>query len=420
MDSCSYSFVSNIGNCPFLLGQAVNNEAHLAFMRPLLKASAIGAPGIYWVGLQLIRVAHIERFGPIRNIKCIPLVPPEPRWWIYTCDLARTPAGTLYSPYHFGAAGASVDPEEALRRALGEAVERYCGMHLVKDYDVILADFKENKISKQFPRCAKDESCPDSFKGLEPSLALPHVKINSLTDNEKVLVPVDYVHLNLSMPQSNKPVTLPISTGLAFYTSLDMAIWKGLCEVAERDAMMLMWWNKINSPEIRFDRGKDLLPEQIATRIHRINQVGLTVKLFDITSDFYISTVFCVVSGRCYPYFVTGAACNPNPVIACTKAIDEAVSIRLSLRHDKWSREIPSLNDFKWLRNLDQHMTLYANWKNTPAFDFLLNQNNEYLSFENFINQPWWNPPANKDELILFAKHLKNNGLTVLWAELTT
>lgn len=358
-----------------------------------------------------------DRFGPILKLWGVSMLPPNPRWWVYGCDLARLPVNTWFSQEHFGAAGASIDPNEALQRSLGEALERYSGLSESFPADHVLLRPADNPIVEMFPICASHEECPPAFKVARLKKQVTHVRMNRLSDDSEALVPANHVHLGFSPRPPEPMVTLPISTGLAFHTHLPAAIWSGLCEVAERDAMMLAWWTR--RPLRRIDLNTARLPESLMIRLERLNEVGLTAHLFDMTTDFRVPSVFCLVTGEQYPYVIAGAACNSNPVSACAKAIDEGASARLVTNGDKWPRDIPSTKAFGWVRQLEHHIMLYAGWRSCPAFDFLWHSESHPLPFEEFVQADWWQAPAGMVELKTIAAKLEDLGLTVLWSDVT-
>lgn len=359
-----------------------------------------------------------DRYGPIKRILPIHLLPPEPRWWIYTCDLARAPVGTWFSQAHFGASGASVDPNEALRRALGEAVERYSAMNARGSQADTYYPPADMEISDRFPACAPNEPSSKRFKGLrnvtEP---VPHVTVRRLSNDSSESIPSAYIYPT-PPPASDGPlVTLPISTGLAFQRDVHNAIWRGLLEVIERDAMMLMWWTSKRVPEIKFYDSE--IPEIVDTRIERLRTANLAARMFDITSDIRMPTVFCVITGAQYPYFTVGASTHEDPAVACSKAIDEATSIRVSVRFDKWSNDVSTRENFDWVQRLEHHMLLYADWPRSPAFAFLLEQNQLRISFDEFAANVRWRCPQNLEELASYAAQLESDGLSVLWTDVT-
>jgi ribosomal protein S12 methylthiotransferase accessory factor len=360
-----------------------------------------------------------SRFGPLRNLVGFRLSHPNPAWWLYTCDLARAPIGMWYSPYPAGAAGTSTYPSEALQRALGEAVERYSALNAMDCVALASLTAGESPLLDRFPICAEEELCPSSFRrSLPPDLPISHASVQCLTDNEEILIPAAFVHLGFTPTPPEPMVTLPISTGLAFHSDLQMALWNGLCEVAERDAMMLMWWTRHPVPEIASEPVD--LPYILADRVTRLRRVGLAVHFFDMTSDFRVPTVFCIVSGSQYPYWVTGASCRSDPIAACAKALDEAISVRVSVQNQRLFGDLsPYVARFDWVHSLEQHSLLYANWKSSLALDFLLHQEAAPLSFATFAEQTWWQAPRTMADLVEIGGQLQRMGLTVLWTELT-
>lgn len=356
-----------------------------------------------------------ERFGPVQSLGGSRLDPPDPDWWIYSCRLTRTPPGSLYLGTSANAGGTSTSREEALRRTLGEAVERYSGLTSHLHAELTRASLEGAGVLSRLPTCAPDEPCLPTFRALDVALPLTHARVRSLADWSERLLPAAYVHLGFT-PLSGEPhVTMPISTGLAFHSDLSAALWSGLCEVAERDAMMLMWWTRRAAPEIVCDGAR--LPWALSERLERLRRVGLRARFFDITTDFRVPTVFCVLRGERYPRLVAGAACRADPAAACAKALDETVAVRLLLRRRE-DRELPGVNAFEWVRQLEDHARLYADARMEPAFDFLL-RSGAFVPYEAFAAGPWWAEPASLDALRARAAALADLGLTVLWADVT-
>jgi len=241
--------------------------------------------------------------------------------------------------------------------------------------------------------------------------------MQQLSNGLEVYVPAGHVHLGFS-PSSPEPmVTLPISTGLAFNSELSRAIWSGLCEVAERDALMLAWWNRRSLPKIELTNTR--LPELLAERLARLHCVGLAAHLFDMTTDFRVPSVLCLVTSDSYPFVVAGTACHADPVLACAKAIDEGASARFVTNGTAWSRDIPSFTDFSWVSHLEDHIMLYASWEGSPAFDFLLHSGSPALSFDKFVRTDWWPTPSSQPTLESLAGKLDELDLTVLWRDVT-
>ncbi|MFJ6994002.1 YcaO-like family protein [Streptomyces sp. NPDC003090] len=312
-----------------------------------------------------------------------------------------------------GSAGTSINPDEALRRALGEAVERYSSLDFYRFIDPILMAPSEGPA--RLPICANIENCPAYLKDLSMVGSVPHVLMENLADGAPYPVPAAWSQLGFRNKPDEVCISLPISTGSAFDFNLSHAIWKGFCEAVERDSMMLMWWLRLVPRRLSL---RDFLPEPLTRRIGNLQRVGLTAHIFDITSDVNIPTIFCLLCGPSFPFVTAGAGCNCDPLDACTKSIDEAVSVRVSADWDYWSHQIPSLDDFDWVRHLDDHMMLYASWRESPAIDFLLNSPDE-VSFTELRDREWLEEPADMRAMRTAAQTLARRGLTVLWQDQT-
>jgi len=347
------------------------------------------------------------------------LTRPEPAYWLFGAELARTPVGSWFSEGGpNGAAGTSIDAEEALVRCLGEIAERYSAMTAPIDGRLCRVD---PELMARLPRCARDEHCPPTFRGELPEMPVTHVPVSRLVDGAQVEMPAGYVH-QAFQSRGEPLLTTPISTGLAFDPSLETAIWRGLCEVAERDAMMLTWWQRRPAPEIdmglRSAAGAAQLPARLADRLERIEAASMSARFFDITTDFGIPTVFCVLDSDDFPYRIVGACCRHDLGAACMKAVDEAVAVRQVIGEpDAFCP--PSLHEFDWITQLDEHAQLYAHGHLAHAFDFLLESSTAPMSFADTAARPGLRRSNWSQDLQAVARDLEAVGLTVLWTDVT-
>jgi ribosomal protein S12 methylthiotransferase accessory factor len=347
------------------------------------------------------------------------LAQPEPAYWLFGAELARTPVGNWFAEGGpTGAAGTSIDADEALVRCLGEIAERYSALTAPIAGTLRRAD---PELMARLPRCAPDENCLPTFRGGTPDSPVTHVPITRLADDSGIEIPAGYVH-QAFQTRGEPMLTLPISTGLAFDPSLETAIWRGLCEVAERDAMMLTWWQRRPAPEIdmslRSDDPAAQLPAQLVDRLQRLDAVSLSARFFDITTDFGVPTVFCVLDSEDFPYRIVGACCRNDLGSACMKALDEAVAVR-QVVHDPDPFTPPSLQDFDWITQLDEHAQIYAHGHLAEAFDFLLDSDTAPVSFADTATRTDRRQPHWSDNLPAAARDLEASGLTVLWADVT-
>jgi ribosomal protein S12 methylthiotransferase accessory factor len=359
------------------------------------------------------------RYGPVLSLRGQRLSSPEPAFWLFGAELARMPVGSWFAAGESpGAAGTSIDAEEALVRCLGEIAERYSAMTAPIDGTVRHVD---SELVDRLPRCAVDERCVPSMRGQMPATPVTHLTMNRLADGAPVDIPAGYVHL--AFRAVDEPLlTTPISTGLAFDPSLETAIWRGLCEAAERDAMMLMWWRRRTVPEIDMDwhagaptRG---VPVYLSERLLRLEAAGLKARFFDITSDFVAPTVFCVLDSDDFPYRIVGACCRDDFGTACAKALDETVSVRQMMHADEpftLTRE----HGFDWVTELEDHARIYAHGHLAEAFDFLLDSDRSPVSFDDAAAGYRVRQPGSWHELVTLAGDLQRRGLTVFWTDVT-
>lgn len=351
------------------------------------------------------------RYGPILDVNRQRLGGSEPSWWLCTTSLARFPIGSPFNESPPTSAGTSIDLQHALRRAVGEALERYSALNASIPSE--RATLEESAFVGGFPLCAPDEPCPPSFRSPPQNVSLTQSPALRLSTGERVLIPMALVSLDFRPDPSEPPVALPISTGIAFHPKLHEAIWRGLCEVVERDAVMTMWWLREFASELSFAGD---VPASIIERLERLEACGFEARVYDITTEIGIPTVFCVLCGDRFPRLVVGAATRADPADACCKALDEVVSMRIALqgpmaRHSSAREEAPL--------GLVEHARLYADERDHPAFDFLLRCERSVLSYHVFARRGR-RVPQDFDELAEIAEEFARDDLSVLWANVTS
>lgn len=357
------------------------------------------------------------QFGVATSLTEIPNALAGADWWVYAANLARTPPGNWYSPFPAGAAGCSIDRSHAMTTALGEIVERYSA--LCHDYRPMLerVPFDEIDSADALPRCAAAENCPPSFKGRLGRTPVPCVPMRRLHDGATTLYPADWACLNHVPEEGETVVGQPISTGLSAHPDLFEAIWRGYCEVVERDNMMTMWW--LGRPIRRLEPG-DLtaLPAPLAERLARIEACGMRVQLYDIGTEDDLCCVFSILIAPHYPFAVAGASCGADPVRACCKALDENVSVRLTMIHDPGPLPEPMLSKFDWVVSLHQHAALYADVNGARSLPSILNRSAAAAPIAAFLDRRH-EPPADMRALTAMSRRLSQAGRDLLWMDVT-
>lgn len=241
----------------------------------------------------------------------------------------------------------------------------------------------------------------------------PHTKTLCLNTSEETYLPIETVFLTALKRDSSTLFTNPISSGLSFYTNKEVASIKGIFEVIERDALMYWWHTNLQSAtEINIYNSVN---KGVIDRIYRILEVGLRIRLLNISRFPEIPVVLCVISGKSYPYAGFGISCNTSMISAICKSIDESVSIR-TMSHWARSSEKVDCNNFDWVQELPDHMHLYANWKDSPIVEKLMQTDFPKVDAVYYTK-------SFSEEPCLFLKqlvgYLDTHGYKVYWKDLT-
>jgi thiazole/oxazole-forming peptide maturase SagD family component len=193
--------------------------------------------------------------------------------------------------------------------------------------------------------------------------------------------------------------------------------------VAERDALMTLWW--IHRPAPRIDLGGPQIPYSVAERVRRLRQAGFEPELYDITTEIDIPTVLCVLKAPRYPHLVISAATHSAAGRACAKALDEVITGRFALQPFRADTEVRSdiarTNEQtrSHVRGVLQHARLYASDACAPALDFLSQPGAGATSYASFSARSI-TPPTDLNSLSQLAASLERRAaITILWTDVT-
>ncbi len=190
--------------------------------------------------------------GIVRVAPAIMGAADEPRLHAFACRLASAAKTTGATTVEY-AGSAHVHVERARAASLGEAVERYSATYVPAGLPVastaeLVADavppesfalFHERQYGPGFP-----------FARFTRSTRLSFVEGFSLVDGRPAFLPAQLVYLHYD--RSEPPIGYPTSNGLACGPTLGEAVLAALLEVVERDAMMLVWSNRLSLPQLEW------------------------------------------------------------------------------------------------------------------------------------------------------------------------
>jgi ribosomal protein S12 methylthiotransferase accessory factor len=138
-------------------------------------------------------------------------------------------------------------------------------------------------------RQLEDERFP--FRRFTRATEVQWVAGRALPGGREAWLPAELVFLGETVPSGGARIGYATSSGLACATSLDEAIVRGLCELLERDAFMIVWANRLSLPLL--DWSAD---ERIATLDRRLfASIGLAYAAVDLSAFHRLPSVLGVV-----------------------------------------------------------------------------------------------------------------------------
>lgn len=327
---------------------------------------------------------------------------------------AKTHVTSVYSPGFIRSHGSGMSIAEAATPAIAEALERYCAS-LYRTENLLTARAADlggecidlDSIPTVSEREMAHPNCP--IKKASKREAIRWVRGVSLTEMRPIFIPAIMVYSGLSLLLPGEHFWLPISTGCAAHHDRDYAIRAGIFEVAERDAISLLWHQQLPLPQIEIDYADKNLAAHL--EFYQRASAYVEMRFFDATTDVGVPTVFGVrlASESTSAHTVVSCAAAPSFSEAIAKAMRDLVSVSPAFERPC---EVPSsLNEFKHMMHGATYM---ARRENAPAFDFLLQQNDTVrLSEIDMVGSGSW---SLRETLASF----QSKGISIYAVDLTT
>lgn len=364
-----------------------------------------------------------SKVGIIRRLTEFEPDPTSPEFFHFGSRAANTSA--FQSQKNFAdAGGASIDRNIAMAKAIGEAVERYCTAIFDND-DLPLHSFNDAPF-----RCVNPEEWALFSKEQYRSGDFPWVPFNpetkvkwtpmwDLTTGQEIHAPACQVYMPYTYYTSkgDQPIDQPISTGMACHSSLELALLGGICEVIERDAVMICWQARLSMPKIRLES----LDEVNYSIIERFEAVGDEVTLLDFTLDHGVPTIMSVLRGSSEqaPALVVAASSALTREEAARKALEELAHTRRYCSYVK--RNMPKLEalppHYENVTDQLTHLQFYVNEENAKHADFLT-ASEDYKDFEEIANIDETHPATSIEKLC--ERIRQTTGERVLFKDLTS
>lgn len=272
-------------------------------------------------------------------------------------------------------AGKGRTEETAKAAAVGEAVERYCAAHWGGPEQLLVAplgDLETRVISPDDCVLYSEEqyqqdSCP--FPPWDSTRPLTWVRGTALGSGEPVALPAGLVYLTNAMPRPEDYLAQSTSNGLAAGNSLGHALLGALCEIIERDALMISWLQRLPGIEI------DVCEEGgLPAAVHRhYAALGVQVRCFVLPTDLPATVVVALAldDNPRRPATVVAAGCHPSPAVALEKAVFELCQARPA-ESARFADNPPAgrLTRYQDVAGLDDHSAFAALPEHREEFAF--------------------------------------------------
>jgi ribosomal protein S12 methylthiotransferase accessory factor len=381
-----------------------------------------GPPKTLTDALQASKRLISERTGIISKVEFDNLAADEPSVYFARTTPANNIALNGMEALNYGDA-TSTDPKRAIMKAVGESIERYCPAHFRYE-DFLLSAYKDLKCEAVNPEdfalfSEKQYAEPDfPFTRLTESTPLRWDSAYSLTHDQPILVPASFVYIPYFFSQSDEPpIHSPVSTGLACGPNLASAIYKGLLEVIERDAFMIMWQNQLSCPKIDLSTVQDSF---IQSFLNEISILPVECQAYLVPSDIGVPMVMILLlnNSGAPPYTVIGMSADLNPNKALMLAVEEVCWGWLGMsRYAMAEKEYKPAKDYSNVDTLTRHALAYAVDPGLFKSIEFLNPSDKKISMQDIENR---SDESMVNNIRHLADKLREKNLNVIVKDLTT
>lgn len=220
---------------------------------------------------------------------------------------------------------------DAAAAAVGEALERYSASTVPVDRLVVGSARELGAEAVEPGRFALFSRRQHArrgfpFRPFTRETPVAWVEGYSLPERRRALLPAELVFLGGVAPRGSVSIGYATSSGTACATRAEDALVRGLCELLERDAFMIVWANRLSLPVL------DWSADEAISALDRtlFAPVGLPYRAIDLSVFHRLPSVLGVVRAPAgYPGALgVGAGTAPTVERAWWKALSEAFAAR--------------------------------------------------------------------------------------------
>jgi len=370
---------------------------------------------------DLLPILLDDQVGIIDFLKEQPVEISDPNCFRYGAKACDSSAFSPHGNFAVGG-GASIEPNIAMTRAIGECVERYCSA-IYNLADLPFTSYKDANFPSVPPSTFATYTAEQAqhpfcqYYPLEETSEIYWTATQDLTTGETIYVPAASVYIPY-YPDKNKgekPHIFSISTGLACHSSFTEAVIAGIYEVLERDVFMLTWQAMLSPPKIRLDS----LSAKNQDLVNRFQSAGREISILNITMDTGIPSILSIQRStqKVLPALTTSAAVALNPEEAVEKSLEELILTDTYMK--KLITDTPfraSLEKYYESNDKEDHMRYWCQHEFVHQADFLTASEKEI----NFSELPCFPSNSHEETLKILVNRINTTGYKVLVSNLTT
>jgi ribosomal protein S12 methylthiotransferase accessory factor len=230
-----------------------------------------------------------------------------------------------------GIGGAGLTRREAAAAAVGEAIERYSASYVPRER-VVLATARELGDSAVAPErfalfsARQYAAAGFPFVPFTADTRVPWIEGLSLPDRRPAWLPAELVLLADPVRAGLHRIGHATSSGMACAPRPEDALLRGLCEILERDAFMIVWANRLSLPRL------DWTADERISALDRtlFAPVGLSYQAIDLSAFHGLPSVLGVVRAPAGHAGALGVGAGTAATVerAWWKALSEAFAAR--------------------------------------------------------------------------------------------
>lgn len=341
----------------------------------------------------------------------------EPKFFQYYAQMGEFPEDKSTSQGMAG--GLSFFSQKlAVLKCLSEAMERYA----LKNYKNDSLHFSPARLlDKPFLDISKIVSFSDKQRELNKDLLLDlngpfsWVLGKRLPSFEDVYIPAQFIFLSYVRRLKEGFIRLPVTTGAASGTAYSAAIYRGICEVIERDAFMITYLNKLPRSRVPLDKSRN---KYIKTMVATAKKYNLSMYCYDISTDLDVYTFLTIIydSTGVAAAISTGLKSSLNPMLALLGSLQEAFHTRSWLRHKK-DQFTGEKSDLMNPSNLADRGALWSFDDTVKHLDFLLESTKETKRIEDYEDR---SEKTSVEDMQKIIKLLNDRGYSTYFIDLTS